>query len=205
MQLHAMHFFMRTLITFTPESAAIVARADGMFRGVTCPPNNYQSSRLLGRELKYFMHKIHKLNLGKVLGKFEKYVKRQETAMWPVCFCVVIILCLCTEDIQIATNNFLSHDKQVFDQSRPGYHECQDLEKLPFAQIFHDAFGTHKKPTGHGNKSSFNPMLDRGESQKDWSQNARVMVRRIYEVITNSCKYAISATQNKTDGFQMLR
>lgn len=179
MQLHGMHFFMRTLITFTPESAAMLATADGSFRGVACPPNRYQSSRLLGRELKYFVHNIHKTNLVKVLGEFETCLKKQEAIMWPVCFCVVLILCSCTEDIQIATNNFISSEKKIFDQSRPGYHECLDLERLPFAQIFHDAFGTHKKPTGHGNKSCFNPILNREESQTGWSQNARDMARRI--------------------------
>jgi hypothetical protein len=205
MQLHGMHFFMRTLITFTPESAAMLARAHGAFRGVGCPPNKYQSSRLLGRELKYFMHNIHKPNLGKVLGEFETYLKKQEAAVWPVCFLVVLILCLCTEDIQIATNNFISNETKIFDQSRPGYHECLELEKLPFAQIFHDAFGTHKKATGHGNKGGFNPILNRGEFQTDWSQNARDMARRIREVIDNSCEYATSAIQNKTHCFQILR
>jgi hypothetical protein len=199
MQLHGMHVFMRTLITFTPESAEMLATADGTFRGAVCPPSRYQSSRLLGRELKYFMHKIHRSNLGKVLVGFENYLKKQDATMWPVCFCVVLILCLCTEDIQIATNNFISTETKNFDQSRPGYDECLNLEKLPFAQLFHDAFGTHKKPTGHGNKSSFNPIINHRESQTDWSQNARNMARRIREVIDKSCEYATSVVQNKTD------
>lgn len=196
---------MRTLITFTADSAAMLATADEAFRGTACSPDQYRSSRLLGRELKYFMHNVHKSNLGKVLGEFEICLRKQEATMWPVCFCVVLILCLCTEDIQIATNNFISSEKRIFDQSRPGYHECLELEKLPFAQIFHDAFGTHKKPTGHGNKSGFNPILNCEESETGWGQNAREMVCRIRDVIDNSCEYATSVTQSNTDCFQMLR
>ena len=133
-----MNFFMKTMITFDEDSAAKVSKA---FPDISdsCR-ESIRSSRLLARQLKSLMHLLHKEQLKGTLSSFDNYMRKRSVALWPVCFCVMLILCLCTEDIQTAVDNIMLHESQTFDEGRLNHHICSKVE-VPYhhlTRIFHN-------------------------------------------------------------------
>ena len=123
-ELHTMNFFMKTMITFDEDSKAKVSNA---FPDLT-DKESIWSSRLLARQLKSLMHLLHKEQLKGTLSSFDNYMRKQSVALWPVCFCVMLILGLCTEDIQIAMDNIMLHRREMFDEGCPSHYICSKVE-----------------------------------------------------------------------------
>src|SRR5438045_4803491 len=136
-ELHTMNFFMKTMITFDEVSKAKVSNA---FPDLT-DKESIWSSRLLTRQLKSLMHFHHMKQLNHTLRILDNYMRQGSAALWPVCFCVMLIISLCTEDIQTAVENIM------FDEGHPSHHICCKVE-VPYdhlSRIFHHVYGTHEE------------------------------------------------------------
>lgn len=204
MQLHAMHYFMARILTFTKDSASMVKTVSRNDLGLELP-SDVISSRLLNRQLKYAMHILHRRQTKTVLQEFERHLKIREQAGWPISFCVVLILCLCIEDIQIAANNFVFTDAEISQGLRSeSYKACCQLEDKPYrqcTQLFHDMYRSYKQTNSHATERGFNPITQDGSYQANWSQATRDMIYGIRQIINDSGRYTTLINRNKADYF----
>ncbi len=205
MQLHAMHYFMARILTFTKDSASLVKTVSRNDLGIDLS-SDVISSRLLNRQLKHAMHILHRRQTKTVLQNFEGHLKKREQAGWPISFSVVLILCLCMEDIQIATNNFVFTDAEISQGLRDkSYNACWQLEDKPYrhcTQLFHDMYRSYKQPNNHTTERGFNPISQDDYHQTNWSQATQEMVNGIRQVINDSGRYTILRSHNKADCIQ---
>jgi hypothetical protein len=208
MQLHAMHYFMARILTFTKDSASMVKRVSRNDLGLHLP-SDVISSRLLNRQIKYAMHILHRRQTKTVLQEFERHLKKREQAGWPISFGVVLILCLCMEDIQIAANNFVFSDTEISPGLRSeSYKACWQLEDKPYrqcTQLFHDMYRSYKQPNGHASEGGFNPIAQDGCQNSNWSQATQDMVYDIRQIIADSSRYTILMSHNNADHIQKQR
>jgi hypothetical protein len=189
MQLHAMHYFMARILTFTKDSASLVKTVSRNDLGLELP-SDVISSRLLNRQLKHAMHILHRRQTKTVLQDFERHLKKREQAGWPISFCVVLILCMCVEDIQIAANNFVFTDAEISQGLRgESYKACWQLEDKSYrqcTQLFHDMYRSYKRTTNQATERGFNPLSQDGNHQTNWSQATQNMVHDFRQIIKDS-------------------
>ena len=199
---------MARILTFTKDSASLVTRVSRKDLGLDFP-SDVISSRLLNRQLKYAMHILHRHQNKIVLQEFESHLKKREQAGWPISFCVVLILCLCMEDIQIATNNFVFSDAEISQELRSeSYEACWQLEDKPYrqcTQLFHDMYRSYKQPNGHATEGGFNPIAQDGFHQTNWSQATQDMVHGIRQIINDSSRHTMLMSYNIADHIQKQR
>ncbi|TVY43304.1 hypothetical protein LOCC1_G005026 [Lachnellula occidentalis] len=196
LMLHAINYFMKTLITFSDESARSVHRILQPFGGV---PEPYLSSRLLGRQIKYAMHKLSREITVEVLEGLERSMRSRTKDSWPVSFCTFLVLCLCMEGLQIACDIYVVCDieKCQKDGSNSAYtrsHSYQASTKIdenPFGQcqrLFHDIYRSHKESNRGAREAGFNPLRNLANNDRSTGLEpaADVMVKSIYQMICQS-------------------
>jgi hypothetical protein len=193
-----MQYFMRSLMTFSDDSAAEVLQNVEHFEDLEAPmPTAFLSSRLLNRQVKYVMNKLHRDLTANVLEGLERSMRSRTKDSWGTSFCTILILCLCMEGLQVAADSFVVCDMKalggaseyVRDQS---YEACQYLEEYPFYQckrLFHEIYKSHREGNGAGRDPGFNPLKAIGNGNKTGLDAATdAMLRRMYSMVGESCK-----------------
>jgi len=181
MILYAGYRFLNTGVRFTHASFATVKES------VKNPPVQSITSRLisnlLNRQLKYAVNTIMKKETSYLLEDLQKELYRKSKSAWPTTFCVVLILCICIEEVQTAMEGLVLHARENQGSVNPDGEEailvCRRLDDLPFAhmcELFHMVFKSHKiSDTSKGKRkkksdtAGFNPlrgeMVERNESE----------------------------------------
>ncbi|KUJ15459.1 uncharacterized protein LY89DRAFT_783598 [Mollisia scopiformis] len=192
LKMHAIHYFMSTLITFSEESAEKVSRSIRNYDALLEP---YLSSRLLNRQIKYVMHKLHRELTIEVLEGLERSLRARTKDSWGPSFCTILILCLCIEDLQIAADTMVVCDmlkkgnesQYTRDQS---YQVCLALDEYPFSQckrLFHDIYKSHKEANGGAREGGFNPLRSVHEkTSTGLDATTDAMVKSVYGVVEES-------------------
>jgi hypothetical protein len=186
MTLHAIHFFMGALLTFTGESAQEVRQVCQTPQA----PTMHFSSRLLNRQIKFAMHELHKKKTGEVLDGLERTIKSRSPDSWGTTFCAILVICLCIENLQIAADTLVNTDilkegpRSQFSRQQSAQ-ACVSLEENPFSQfkrLFHDVYKSHKK--AKGKDVGWNPLrlIDAGEDTK-LDSTTDEMAKSIYELV----------------------
>lgn len=193
MKLHAMHYFMSTLITFTPLSAREVYS----FLGHPLPHDEYLSSRLLNRQIKHQMHELHCELTASVLESLEHSLRARTIDHWAPSFSAILIICLCIENLQTAADTMVVCDMLIEDESEglertQSMKACAALEQSPFAQcknLFHDIYKSQNQEIEGGRKSGFNPLraLWNG-GQTRLRDEEDLMVRNTCAMISENCE-----------------
>ena len=194
MKLHAIHYFMGCLVTFTEKSARELYRR--LAPEATREP--YLSSRLLNRQIKYVMHKLHREITLKVLEDLERSLRSRTKDSWGPSFCTILILCLCIEGLQTAADVIVVCDMAEKGEAatynrNQSFNACEELDEYPFRQckkLFHDIYRSHKDGSsgGRGDKA-FNPLKMAAEEDKmGLDLTTEGMVRSIYGVVCSSCE-----------------
>ena len=191
--LHAIHYFMSHSLTFTEESASKVYQNVQPFGA---PQEAYLSSRLLSRQVKYAMHKLHREITVEVLEGLEKSMRSRTRDSWGPSFCAILVLCLCIEGLQIAADTFIVYDWEKCEEEgiesqyrrSQSAEACQALEDYPFQQctrLFHDIYRSHKEGNGGERKEGFNPLRALHEEgvTKGLDQATDRMARSINSII----------------------
>lgn len=158
--LHAMHYFMSRIITFTKESAE--RAIEGLQKPHTLKFAQTISSTLLNLQIKQAMKGLLSEMTTAVLEELETAMSKSNTkaASWADIFCVTLILCMCIEAVQVASDSYataaLRKDPNC-GLDRLGI--CRALDEKPFkilTELFHMAYKTRrvnrKRPLG------FNPI-----------------------------------------------
>lgn len=104
--LHAMQYFMSRIISFTKESAE--KAIEGLRRPHTLKFAQTISSSLLNLQIKQAMQGPLSGTTNAVLEELEKAISKSKTktASWADIFCVVLILCMCIEAVQVASDSY---------------------------------------------------------------------------------------------------
>jgi hypothetical protein len=197
--LHSIHYFLKSFPTLTEESVNKVYPDMEMFGA---PRERYLSSRLLNRQIKYAMHKLSRDITIEVLEGLERTMRLRTKDSWGTSFCAFLVLCLCMEGLQIASDIFVVCDMQKQGGLTRGQSisACRKIDDNPFTQckrLFHDIYRSHRESHRPGREGGFNPLQNLasiGETGLD--SEADVMVRTIYETMSTSCKkiYAMNLT-----------
>lgn len=166
MMLYTMHYFMGRLLTITNGSGREA------FDGLRSPPLlDYDfrlTSKLLNRQLKSAMYLLMQETTREVLGGLEKLLKRRTKASWAPCFCTLLILCICAEELQVAVDGFALHkitrnDKTNFISREDGVETSRKLDDLLYGDcktLFHGIYKSHKPKQGQRAEQLFNPIRD---------------------------------------------
>lgn len=205
--LHAIHYFMGSLVTFTPSSADAVYSLSPHFN---IPPEPYLSSRLLNRQLKFVMHRLHRELTREVLESLEKSMRSRTKDAWGPSFAAILVLSLCIEGLQTAADTFVvcdmlkEGDKSKYRraQSRKA---CEEVEDVPYercTRLFHEIFRSRKEGNGRAKEGAFNPLSEVREGvEKGLDESTERMVRSVYGWVDESSKFDFVAFETETDEF----
>ncbi|CZR66934.1 uncharacterized protein PAC_16835 [Phialocephala subalpina] len=180
MMLYAGYRFMNTGIRYTHTSFSALVGS------IKNPPiQNITSrlvSRLLNRQLKYAVNEVMKRETASLLEELQRELYSKKKSAWATTFCVILILCICMEEVQTAMEGLVLHLREHPGSATADEDEaiavCRRLDDLPFAhmcELFHMAFKTHKigdmslgKRKRKSSTTGFNPlkgeMIERNES-----------------------------------------
>lgn len=173
---------MNTGVRFTPTSFSVIKAS------IRNPPvqeiTSRLVSRLLNRQLKYTVNEVIKTETENLLEDLQRELYRKSKSVWTTTFCVILILCICIEEVQTAMEGLVLHSQHNAGSLKVDGDEailaCRRLDDLPFAhmcELFHIVFKSHKagrKSTGKNQKrktssAGFNPlrgeMAERNESE----------------------------------------
>lgn len=193
LMLHAINYFMKTLMTFSEESASKVYQTLQEFGE---PRKPYLSSRLLNRQVKYAMHRLSREVTVEVLEGLERSMRSRTKDSWGASFCAFLVLCLCMENLQIACDIYVVCDiekcqkdgsRSAYDRSQ-SYQASQKVDENPFFQckrLFHDIYRTHKESSRGAREAGFNPLrnLALHDMNTGLDPAADAMVKSIYQMI----------------------
>jgi hypothetical protein len=194
MKLHAIHYFMGSLVTFTDKSSREIYKK----LAPKATPQAYLSSRLLNRQIKYVMHKLHREITLKVLEDLERSLRSRTKDSWGPSFCTILILCLCIEGLQTAADTIVvcemaeKGDAACYNRNQ-SFNACEELDEYPFRQckkLFHDIYRSNKDGSSGGRgEKAFNPLKMAAEEGKmGLDLTTEGMVRSIYGVVCSSCE-----------------
>ena len=121
------------------------------------------------------MHILLQETTRQVLGSLEKELKLRTKASWAPCFCTILLLCICTEELQVAVDGFAVHTVLNKDRIPPisretGIQVSRKLEHLLYADcanLFHSIYRSRKPKTGQRYEQGFNPIRDGLEANED--------------------------------------
>lgn len=166
--LYAMNYFMNRILTFTKESAG--KAVNRLLRPQSLPfeealqVSRVLTSTLLNLQIKQAMQNLLRDTTRTVLRGLETEIliipKSPDT--WADNFCIVLILCMCIEAVQVESDSramtALRKDPTCT-LSRTDI--CQKLDYVPFGQLtnlFHTAYRTKRAKSNHENKIGINPI-----------------------------------------------
>lgn len=164
MMLHTCQHFMSSIVSFSSGSALHIQQYMQPFEEA----EPFLSSRLLNRQLKYVMHKLHREITRDVLEGLEKLMRQRTKDSWGPSLCTILIISLCIEKLQTAADTFITCDirKSASEGVRSEFVRnqsiaaCEELDRLPFHQcmsLFHDIYRSHKD-SGAARESGLNPF-----------------------------------------------
>ena len=190
--LHAIHYYMSRLLTFTPPCAAAVYAS---CQNLSVPQEPYLSSRLLNRQLKFVMHRIHQDLTRAVLSDLEKSMRSRTKDTWGASFCAILVLCLCMEGLQTAADMFVVCDlkKEGAASGLRREHSlqaCEAVENWPFQRLvglFHEIYRSSRTASRDG---GFNPLrtLVEGKGTEVDDVATQDMVREIGSLVYSERK-----------------
>jgi hypothetical protein len=193
--LHAIHYFMGRLITFSESS---VVKVQQQVQRIGGPQGRYITSRLLNRQIKFIMYRLQRDLTGKVLNGIENAMKSRRQDLWGPSFCATMVLCLCIEKLQSAADTFVVCDMYLKD-NEPEYSRsqsakaCLALDEYPFqacTELFHFAYRSNSGASGCRGEQGFNPLRVLAGSSAGTGLDAptEAMARSIYNLISTCRK-----------------
>jgi hypothetical protein len=138
------------------------------------------------------MQKLRKQLTREVLDELEQKLRTRNKRAWTTCFSVIIILCICIEEGQIAMNGILMHKREFEPKEAPASEEvvevCRKLDEKLFrhvTELFHAVFRTHKYRSSSKQDSVFNPIRDgfEDESDDELRRDAKLLVYEVQHIL----------------------
>jgi hypothetical protein len=180
--LYAMHYFLSRIITFTNDSAE--KAIEGLKRPHALKFAQTLSSTLLNLQIKEAMQGLLSETTNAVLEELDKVMAKSKAkpSSWADIFCVVLILCMCIEAVQVASDSYAMVSLRK--DSKCGLDRlkiCQELDERPFkylTELFHLAY---KTPKANRKNPGFNPIRNGLVVNKE-EGITKQMVKLVHEV-----------------------
>jgi hypothetical protein len=164
---------MSRVIGFTQDSAKKVVQ--NLRSPMQLPYKHNVSSKLLNHQIKRELNMLQHELTSDILEKLQTELRRRSKASWATSFCVILVLSMCMEAIQIALDGFTVQKMLENDGTSnlpltrdDGFGIARRLDNLPFKDcmdIFHMIYRSGESQTGP-NKGGFNPIRDGIEIDK---------------------------------------
>lgn len=169
LMLYAMHYFNGHTLTFTEASIK------GALNSIRSPAQfaykTIQTSRILGCQLKAAMQSLILETYRSVLTDLERVLRLKSHSAWTICFCVILMLCMTAESVQIAIDGFVIYTQRAqaanTSQRRlsrdTSLSVCKALDDRQFKHcmdMFHGVYRSAKPKTGAKGEKGFNPLRD---------------------------------------------
>jgi hypothetical protein len=187
--LHAMHCFMSRIITFTKDSAE--KAVETLRRPQLFPFAQALTSTVLNLQVKQAKQSLHREITREVLQELEKAMLGHKTkAHWAEIFCVLLVLCICIEAVQVASDSYAIAALGKFSDCRLSRTKiCQALDDMPFKDLtglFHMVYKTYKTKGNQKSQIGFNPIHNGLEVYRDEgiTQQMVDLVNEIKEIMT---------------------
>lgn len=162
-----MHFFMSKIITFTKGSDKRV------FENLRSPTQlsygRSMSSKLLNYQIKREVYLLQLELTVEVLEELQAELRRKSKGLWATLFCVIMILSMCMEAVQLAIDGFIVQGllkkdvTNISSESRAdGFQIGRRLDHLLFGDcldIFHMIYRSGKFEK-ESTRKTFNPIRD---------------------------------------------
>jgi hypothetical protein len=203
-----MHFFMSKIIAFTKDSANKVV---GNLRSPTqLPYGRSMSSKLLNYQIKREVCLLQRELTLEVLEKLHGELRTKSKDSWATKFCVIIILSMCMEAIQLAIDGFLVQKLLSKDatnkpsESRDdGFAFGRRIDERPFGDcidIFHMMYKSGKFER-ESNGKTFNPIRDGvdGERSKGIDDETVSLVNDIRRIMSDHRKSILGSCRERTN------
>jgi hypothetical protein len=186
--LHAMHWFMTHTLCLDDESEKRFwtrhpASKDSKYHRTLVP-------RKVTTQIRNEVRKVILERTNDVLKELEKRLKKPDReSAWAPCFCVVSILCICSEILQIAADTNVIREMHQKKHPQPISREicvkyCQQLDCLPIKEAitnFHARQRSHQLNEDKQIQNGFNPPRDGPEGLKQPEKDLAIDIRRIWE------------------------
>ncbi|KAL2068770.1 hypothetical protein VTL71DRAFT_15108 [Oculimacula yallundae] len=195
LKLHAIHYFMSHLITFTAASVQTIVQHLKRLKFPSTNLDQFPSSRLLSRQIKQIVHKLHVETTAKVLASVEKSLRKRTQDYWAPTFATILMLCLCMENLETAADTLVVCDK-LRGEKAEGFEKtdsakaCKDLEDVPFAQcknLLHEIYRSTKESTGGTKDAGFNPLRALSNSRNTGLKGeANEMVHEVSNIVCDN-------------------
>lgn len=193
--LHLANYFMGRMLVFTEQSAFRVRqKLQGVDEQLACP---YISSQLLDIQLKYILLKITRDLVTETLEGLEKTMRSATKKTWPASFATILLLCLSTEEIQVAAITSVGVEKIAGKEppsKKAAIEACRALEDSALrlvTRVFHEIYRSSRKADGSVWGNGFNPLgqvfAGKG-SDLDDDPPARDMIQEIGQMVSQSCE-----------------
>jgi hypothetical protein len=157
---YAMHYFMSRIIIFTKDSAE--KAVEGLRRPHKLNFAQTLTSTLLNLQIKQAMQGLLSTTSNAVLESLDCAMSGPKTkAAWADIFCAILILCMCIEAVQVASDSYAM--AAIRKDPKCGLSRmdiCRRLDEEPFkhlTEIFHMAYKT-AKASRKSSSIGFNPI-----------------------------------------------
>lgn len=156
---YAMHYFMSRVIIFTKDSAE--KAVEGLRRPHKLNFAQTLTSTLLNLQIKQAMQGLLSTTSNAVLESLDCAMSGPKTkAAWADIFCAILILCMCIEAVQVASDSYAMAALRKDPKCGLCRMEiCRRLDEEPFkhlTEIFHMAYKTAK--ANPKSRIGFNPI-----------------------------------------------
>jgi hypothetical protein len=191
--LYALHFFLKEKLLFTDETAREALQR--LRSPVQLPYVRDLSPKLITRQVKHEIYILVREKTEEVLQGLEKELTKAKKGSWGNCFCVIMLLCMCAEMVQVQADlkvvYELSNNLGGPNLSRgTSIDVCRNLDTRPIWQcmaMFHKIYRSDKRNTNHKMERAFNPLRDgiRTDSKEGVDEPMLNLVRDIRRVVSD--------------------
>ncbi|KAI9818056.1 MAG: hypothetical protein M1827_000680 [Pycnora praestabilis] len=160
LKLHMLGYIMGRSLTLIEEEKEIIQlrlryQGLGPYERFTCP-------RLANKQIKSVLCAMHQYSMSQLLENLEKLIRSRETSTWGSAFCVLILLAMMFEELQISIGYRIEAARIRNEDCRAdgdAMAYCAAMDKNVFdwaVDIFHARYKTESKgrnPMEHGSKA----------------------------------------------------
>ncbi|KAL3424217.1 fungal Zn binuclear cluster domain containing protein [Phlyctema vagabunda] len=181
LSLYAMHSFMGASLFIKPEEL-MCSKVDPGHSWNTVH-DNQRPSALLIRQVKYVMNGLLQKTTNAVLEELEKQLRLRSRVAWASSFCVIVLLCMCTEALQVAVDGIIIHKNSK--QRSPI--SMDRVYGISISRKLEDLLYTDCSTIFHGIYKNFNPIKDGVEADKhdDLDQASQDLIKQIRQIMSD--------------------
>jgi hypothetical protein len=191
---------MAQILVFTDGSAD--AAINCLNRPTRLPYNRTLTSKVITLQIKQVMHKLVRGQTSELLGWLQTTMcsNNPRKGDWASSFCAILILCMCAEMVQSATDlktvHMMSEEGYIKLSRAKSMEECREMPISYFIGLFHSIFRSFQRTGIRKNERGFNPIRDglTVGNKKDLEEPITQLVDDILHILAEHGSYLLTFT-----------